>query len=68
MGFTRVELNIDSQAVVQVVRNGSLQSNSGLAFVKQIWRLLALDWIVEIEHSYGKQICVQMRWPISGAL
>jgi ribonuclease HI len=52
LGFRKVELHIDSIAVVQVVKARSLKSALGVALVKQIWKLLDLEWCVEIAHSY----------------
>jgi ribonuclease HI len=52
MGFTKVELNVDSIAVVQVIKKGSLQSGPGSTLAKQIWRMLALDWEVEVNYVY----------------
>ncbi|GAU24901.1 hypothetical protein TSUD_116260 [Trifolium subterraneum] len=54
MSFTRVELDVDSQAVAQVIWKGSIHGSSGLALAKKIWNILALDWIVEIAHSDRK--------------
>ncbi|PNY12420.1 ribonuclease H [Trifolium pratense] len=52
IGFTMVELNIDSEAVVKVVKARQLGSSSGAALVKQIWRMLDMNWKVEISHTY----------------
>ncbi|GAU25543.1 hypothetical protein TSUD_259770 [Trifolium subterraneum] len=52
MGFRKVELCIDSQFVVQVIKNGCVQSSMGVSLLKQIWRLLDLDWNVEVSHTY----------------
>jgi ribonuclease HI len=52
MGFTKVELNVDSIAVVQVIKKGSLQSGPGSTLAKQIWRMLALDWEVQVNYVY----------------
>jgi hypothetical protein len=47
-----VELNIDSVAVVQVLKERRLNSSLGSALVKQIWKLLDMDWNIEIFHTY----------------
>ncbi|CAJ2679356.1 unnamed protein product [Trifolium pratense] len=52
MGLVKVELNIDSEAVVQVVKNRYMSSSLGVALVKQIWRLLDMNWEVEVSHTY----------------
>jgi ribonuclease HI len=52
LGFLKVELHIDSKAVVQVVETRHLRSSLGVALAKQIWHLLNMDWCVEISHSY----------------
>ncbi|KAK2448079.1 TMV resistance protein N [Trifolium repens] len=52
MGFTKVELNIDSEAVVQVIKARRVRNSSGNTLVKQIRRLLDMNWLVEIAHTY----------------
>jgi ribonuclease HI len=52
MGFRKVELEIDSEAVVSVLKNGCSKSSSGCSLLKRIWHLLAKDWVVEISHIY----------------
>ncbi|GAU31911.1 hypothetical protein TSUD_270960 [Trifolium subterraneum] len=52
LGFRKVELNIDSAAVVQVIKTGRLQSSTGSALARQIWKLMAMDWEVEVNHIY----------------
>jgi ribonuclease HI len=52
LGFTKIELNIDSEAVVRVVRTGRSQSAAGSVLVEQISKMMALDWEVEVRHTY----------------
>jgi hypothetical protein len=52
MGFSNVELSIDSQAVVQVLKGGKVYSKHGMTILKKIRDKLALDWNVEISHKY----------------
>ncbi|MCI42746.1 ribonuclease H protein [Trifolium medium] len=52
LDFTAVELNIDSIAVVNAIKNGRSSSSIGNSLVKQIWRLLELDWEIKIVHAY----------------
>jgi ribonuclease HI len=52
LGFSRVELNIDSQAVVQAIKSKCSHSLVGGSLLKQIWRLLEMDWEVEVSHIY----------------
>jgi ribonuclease HI len=52
LGFRKVELNIDSEAVVRVLKRGSSSSSSGCSLLKRIWKLLEEDWLVEISHTY----------------
>jgi ribonuclease HI len=52
MGFRKVELHIDSVSVVCVLKKGNSRSIHGGPFLKQIWKLLELDWLVEISHTY----------------
>jgi ribonuclease HI len=52
LGLHVVELNIDSLAVVHVIKTGMTRSSMGFPLVKHIQRLLAMDWEVHISHSY----------------
>jgi ribonuclease HI len=52
LGFMNVELNIDSVAVVQVLKERRFNSSLGSALIKQIWKLLDMDWNIEIFHTY----------------
>jgi ribonuclease HI len=52
MSFTKIELNIDSEAVVRVVQTGRSQSAAGGVLVEQISKMMSLDWEVEVRHTY----------------
>ncbi|CAJ2662636.1 unnamed protein product [Trifolium pratense] len=52
LGFTAVELNVDSVVVVQAIKTGRFSSSVGLPLVKHIRRMLDLDWEIKIEHAY----------------
>ncbi|GAU12910.1 hypothetical protein TSUD_73970 [Trifolium subterraneum] len=52
MGFRQIELHIDSISVVRALNNSSSASSHGGTLLKQIWKLLEMDWIVEISHTY----------------
>ncbi|MCI40070.1 putative non-LTR retroelement reverse transcriptase, partial [Trifolium medium] len=52
MGFRKVELHIDSEAVVRVLQKGSSKSINGASLLKRIWQLLEMEWVVEIAHTY----------------
>jgi ribonuclease HI len=52
LGFTKIELNIDSEAVVRVVQTGRSQSVAGSVLVEQIYKMMSLDWEVEVRHTY----------------
>jgi ribonuclease HI len=52
LGFRKIELNVDSVVVAQTLRNGKSNSIMGNSLLKQIKKLLDLDWIVEISHMY----------------
>jgi ribonuclease HI len=52
LGFKKVELNIDSASVVQVLKLRKFHSLTGITVVQQIWKLLDWDWEIEISHSY----------------
>ncbi|MCI17930.1 putative non-LTR retroelement reverse transcriptase, partial [Trifolium medium] len=51
-GFKKVELNVDSIAVVQVLNEGGTCSALGFSLVKQIQRLVNLDWEIKVSHLY----------------
>jgi ribonuclease HI len=51
-GFQKVELNIDSLTLVQVLKSARLSSSGGGSIAKQSWRMLQLEWKVELTHSY----------------
>ncbi|MCH98228.1 ribonuclease H protein [Trifolium medium] len=52
MGFRQVELNVDSVAVVQVIREGRTHNAMGYSLVKKIQRIMSLASEVKISHSY----------------
>ncbi|PNY00696.1 ribonuclease H [Trifolium pratense] len=52
LGFMKVELNIDSVTVVNVLTKGTLQSLARAMLVRNIRSLIALDWEVSIVHAY----------------
>ncbi|MCH98097.1 ribonuclease H protein [Trifolium medium] len=51
LGFTKVELNTDSEAVGQLVKEGRVTSLLGNTLAKQR-KLLEFDWIIDISHTY----------------
>ncbi|MCI50045.1 hypothetical protein A2U01_0071289, partial [Trifolium medium] len=52
MGFTNVELSIDSQVVVYVIQAGRMQGSAGCTVLKKIRRVMEQDWIVKVSHEY----------------
>jgi ribonuclease HI len=52
LGFKNVELEVDSEAVVGVIKSGCTMSYGGSTLLKRIWQLLEKDWKVEISHVY----------------
>jgi ribonuclease HI len=52
LGFRKIELHIDSVAVVQVISTGKLSSKSRWSLVLNIQKLLDLEWEVKIAHVY----------------
>jgi ribonuclease HI len=52
LALTKIELCIDSQAVVQVITTGKIKGMVGNALIKRIKGLLALNWEVQISHVY----------------
>jgi ribonuclease HI len=51
-GFRNVELEVDSETVVCVIKTGCLKSNGGYSLLKRIKQLMAKDWRVEVSHIY----------------
>jgi hypothetical protein len=51
LGFRKIQLSVDSAAVVQVLANGTSKSMMGTSLVKQIKMMLEQEWSVEISHS-----------------
>ncbi|GAU43826.1 hypothetical protein TSUD_399190 [Trifolium subterraneum] len=54
LGYQAIDLNVDSLAVKQVLTSGSSNNLLGQNLVKNIRRLLELNWKVTVEHSYRK--------------
>jgi ribonuclease HI len=52
LGFAAVELNTDSVTVAQAISTGNLNSPVGASLLRNIRRLLALDWEVKVVHAY----------------
>jgi ribonuclease HI len=52
LGFMAIELNIDSSAVVQVIKTERLNSSVGMTLVRNIQRLVNMEWEVRIVHAY----------------
>jgi ribonuclease HI len=52
LGFHKAELSIDASSVVHVLKNRQSHSLIGQIVLKQIWKLLDLDWEVDISHSF----------------
>jgi ribonuclease HI len=50
--FCKVELNVDSLRVVEVIKYGGISSAMGYSLTKEIHRLVSLEWDVKILHSY----------------
>ncbi|GAU46467.1 hypothetical protein TSUD_402340 [Trifolium subterraneum] len=52
LGFKKVELEIDSAIVVDAVNSGETNSAMGIALIRSIRRIIALNWNVKVYHSY----------------
>jgi hypothetical protein len=48
--YRAVELDVDSSAVVKVIKDGTTSSATGVSLLKSIRRLLEFDWNVKINH------------------
>jgi ribonuclease HI len=51
-GFRKVELNVDSLALVNIIKNRTCHSAVGGMIMKHIWRMMDRDWEVEVSHIY----------------
>ncbi|GAU48439.1 hypothetical protein TSUD_100590 [Trifolium subterraneum] len=49
-----IELNIDSSVVVQVIKTGRMKGSPGMTLVRNIQRLVNLEWEVRIVHAYSE--------------
>jgi ribonuclease HI len=54
LGFHWVELHIDSQVVINMIKEDKMVSSTCWSIVCQIRRLLQYDWEIRIQHSYRK--------------
>ncbi|GAU49779.1 hypothetical protein TSUD_141690 [Trifolium subterraneum] len=52
LGFNKIELNIDSEVVVRVIKTGRSRNVAGSALTDQILKMMTLDWEVEVHHTY----------------
>ncbi|MCH81999.1 putative non-LTR retroelement reverse transcriptase, partial [Trifolium medium] len=52
LGYSRVEVNVDSSVMVHVLLKGGSGSPGGRALVWKIRRLMELDWEVVMHHAY----------------
>ncbi|MCI36758.1 ribonuclease H protein, partial [Trifolium medium] len=44
LGFKKIELNVDSEVVVRVLKNGTSNSAMGSSLLKHIKNMLDMDW------------------------
>jgi ribonuclease HI len=61
LGFMAIELNIDSSAVVQVIKTGRLISPVGMTLLRNIKRLVNMECEVRIAHAYRESNQLRMR-------
>jgi ribonuclease HI len=52
MGFTSVELHVDSLVVVNTITKGQDINSMGRNIVQRIRQLLQMEWEVKVQHSY----------------
>jgi ribonuclease HI len=51
-GFNKVEVSVDSMAVITSIRKGEGSSATGCRLVQRIRQLMELDWEVKLWHDY----------------
>jgi ribonuclease HI len=52
MGFTAVEVNVDSLAVVEALKRKTKSNVTGGALINRIRQIMNLDWEVDVQHAY----------------
>jgi len=52
LDFRRVELHVDSVAVVKILNSGGYDTSDGRSLVMKIRRMLDMDWEVVVNHIY----------------
>jgi len=52
LDFRRVELHVDSVAVVKILNSGGYGTSDGRSLVMKIRRMLDMDWEVVVNHIY----------------
>jgi ribonuclease HI len=58
LGFKQVELRMDALNVVKMLNREKVVTSFGWNLCKRIWRLVELDWEVQIRHTYREgNIC-----------
>jgi len=63
-GIQKLELHVDSSVVVSTITSTKGGSATAWSLLQNIRKLLSLNWEVRIQHSYEKQMFVQMHWEI----
>jgi ribonuclease HI len=51
-GYRKVELRLDAMNVVKILNREKSVTNFSWSLCKRIWRLVELDWEVQIQHTY----------------
>lgn len=54
LGFSRVELNVDSTVIIEMLNSGNATYMDGYSLVKQIMRLMKIFEEVKVIHTYRK--------------
>jgi ribonuclease HI len=52
LGYTAIDLNVDSLIVAQAIQTGRSRSIMGHSLVKHIRQLMCLDWEVTVSHAF----------------
>jgi ribonuclease HI len=63
-GYRKIELNINSVAVMKVIKSGKTSNSLGFSLVKSIKKLLDEEREVKILIYIGKLIEVRMLWQV----
>ena len=59
MGYKQVQLECDSKALVQSISSDTPHQSH---LLQAIWKILHLNWTVQISHAFGEETGVLIDW------